>query len=346
VSIRVIGGQKRLMHPAFSHILGQSPALEFLTRALAADRLPHGLVFAGPTGVGRYTTALALAKIFLAERPNDPQSIDAVSPLIEARTHPDFHYVVKEQVRELEGKSANKAIEFSIHVVRQRILEPAAKKSVLGVGKVFVIEEAEALNTAAQNALLKTLEEPSGRTLIVLITDQPHALLSTVRSRAQMVRFSPLNKDEAMHVLAARGLTGQTASDAITLAAGSPGLALQWHADGVIQMAAQLKRLLDNPDARNGPADLAAFFKAASDDYAKKQLERDPAGSEDGFRRAGVNVFLRIASDRLREALARDDVDRDRLCDQIESIRRAEAYIDGNVNTALVLQQIGNELAR
>ena len=279
------------MHPAFSHILGQHSAIEFLSRALAADRLPHGLIFAGPVGSGRHTTAVALAKVFLADDANDPASLAKISPQIDARTHPDFHYVTKEQVRELEGKSANKAIQFSVDVVRERILVPASKKSALGIGKVFIVEEAEAMNAQAQNALLKTLEEPSGRTLIILLSDQPHALLSTIRSRAQTVRFSPLTEADALKVLATKSLEGNLAKEAIALAGGSPGLAIQWHEDGVVLAAGQLKRLLDAAGNPNAAADLAAFLKTASDAYAKRQLERDPVGSEDGFKRAGIGVF-------------------------------------------------------
>jgi DNA polymerase III subunit delta' len=339
-----ISGQE--MHPAFAQILGQDSATEFLSRALAADRLPHGLIFAGPVGTGRYTTAIALSKVFLAEKPDDPTSIATIAPLIDARTHPDFHYVTKEQVRELEGKGANKAIQFSVDVVRERILLPASKKSALGIGKVFVVEEAEAMNAQAQNALLKTLEEPSGRTLIILLSDQPHALLSTVRSRAQTIRFCPLALSDAMKVLAANGIDGNAAKEAIELADGSPGLAIQWHKDGVVLAANQLHRLLDTVATVNA-ADLAAFFKTASEAYAKRQLERDPVGSEDGFKRAGIGVYLRIAADYLRRRLARDESFTviDKTCDQIDAVRRAEAYIDGNVNVALVLQQIGAELA-
>ena len=64
----------------------------------------------------------------------------------------------------------------------------------MGRGKVFVVEQAELMKPAAQNALLKTLEEPAGRTLIILLTDQPDALLPTIRSRCQSVRFAPLDE--------------------------------------------------------------------------------------------------------------------------------------------------------
>lgn len=336
------------IHPAFSLITGQPAALEFLSRALEADRLPHGMIFAGPQGVGRYTTAIALARIFLADRPNDPESLDAAGKLIDARTHPDFHYITKELIREIEGKSANKAIALSVDVIRDHLVAPATKKSALGRGKVFIVEEAELMNSQAQNAMLKTLEEPSGRTLIILLSDQPQALLSTIRSRTQTVRFQPLSDADALKVVTAKGVDGSQAQRAITLAGGSPGLAIRWIEDGVAMGAIGLTRLLDNADPQRGSSDLSSFFKTASEEYAKKQMERDPLGSEDGFKRTGLTVYLRIASDHLRKKLQTADEygTLDKLCDQIDSIRKAEAFIDGNVNTSLVLQQIGAELAQ
>ena len=336
------------IHPAFSSIVGQTEALTFLSRALAAERLPHGLLFAGPSGVGKRTTAVALATIFLADRADDPASIDQTAALIAAGTHPDYHFVTRTLVREIDGKKASKAIDLGVHVIRDYVLEPAGRKPVMGVGKAFVISESETMNNSAQNALLKTLEEPSGRTLIVLLTDQPHALLSTIRSRTQMVRFCPLASDDALGVLASHQIEPTLARNAIALAGGSPGLALRWVQDDVAMRAAVWHRLLDTADAQRGPTEIATFLKAASDAYAEKQLERDPVGSEDGFKRDGLTVYFRLAADHLRARLTVDDPspgELDRTCDQIEALRRAESHVDANVNTALVLQQIGVDLA-
>ena len=334
-------------HPAFSSIVGQPEALTFLSRALAAERLPHGLLFAGPSGVGKRTTAVALATIFLADRPNDPASIDQTATLIAAGTHPDYHFVTRTLVREIDGKKASKAIDLGVPVIRDYVLEPAGRKPVMGVGKVFVISEAETMNISAQNALLKTLEEPSGRTLIVLLTDQPHALLPTIRSRTQMLRFAPLSPADALGVLASQQIEPTLAASAIALAGGSPGLALRWVRDDVAMRSIAWTRLLDNADPQRGPGEIATFLKAASDAYAEKQLERDPAGSEDGFKREGLVVYFRLASDHLRARLIVDASPDalDRTCDQIDALRKAEAYVDGNVNTALVLQQVGADLA-
>ena len=337
------------MHDAFHTIRGQSQATDFLSRAIAADRLPHGLIFAGPTGVGRQTTANALASIFLADQPDDAASRAATLRQIVADTHPDFHFVTRTLVRQIEGKSANKAIDLSVDVVREHVVAAAGKKSALGRGKVFLIDEAETMNAQAQNALLKTLEEPPGRTLIILLTDQPHALLSTIRSRAQMVRFCSLAESDGIEIVEAQGIDRLQAQQAIRLANGSPGLAIRWLQDNVLLGATTLRKHLDSgTDPQRLASDLAAFLKQASEDYAKKQLERDPVGSEDGFKRDGLNLYLRLAADHLRTRLptAASLEAVDLIATKIESIRRAEGYIDGNVNTALVLQQISGELGR
>ena len=192
----------------------------------------------------------------------------------------------------------------------------------MGVGKVFVISEAELMNSSAQNAMLKTLEEPGGRTLIVLLTDQPHALLSTIRSRAQLVRFAPLSPADAMRVLSSHAIEPTLAASAIALAGGSPGLALRWIADDVAMRSIAWHRLLDTADPQRGPGEIATFLKAASDAYAAKQLDRDPVGSEDGFRRDGLTVYFRLADDHLRTRLVADasPAELDRTCDQIERI--------------------------
>src|SRR3954447_18317132 len=178
----------------FDSIFGQDDAIDWLRRAYLADRLPHGLIFSGPVGVGKATTARALAKLFLCEQPRDDAPCGKCEScrVFDSGNHPDYHVVTKELIRYHDKTGKSKGIDLSINVVRPEIVEPAGRKAVMGRGKVFVIEQAELMNAQAQNALLKTLEEPAGRTVIVLLTDQPGALLPTIRSRCQVVRFAGL----------------------------------------------------------------------------------------------------------------------------------------------------------
>src|SRR5687768_9719511 len=151
---------------SFSDIFGQDAALDRLRRAYAADRLPHGLIFAGPVGVGKGTTAAALAALVLCEKPKGDAPCGACGACraFEAGAHPDYHVLTKELIRYHDKTGKSKGTTLSINVIRPELVEKASRKSVMGRGKVFVVEQAEFMEPPAQNAMLKTLEEPAGRT--------------------------------------------------------------------------------------------------------------------------------------------------------------------------------------
>src|SRR4051812_26017693 len=250
----------------FAPILGQPEAIDSLRRAYLADRLPHGLIFAGPVGVGKATTARALAHVFLCERPTDDQPCGACEScrVFAAGNHPDYHVIVKEHIRYHDRTGKSKGIDLSIHVLRPELIEPAGRKPVMGRGKVFVVEQAETMNPQAQNSLLKTLEEPAGRSLIVLLTDQPNALLPTIRSRRQTVRFAALDPDVVARGLAGGGIDKAMAARAAALAGGSLGTALKWIEDDVVGPAEQLLAQIDGLFAGRAPGDLPGWFKKAA----------------------------------------------------------------------------------
>ncbi|MEL7237614.1 MAG: DNA polymerase III subunit delta' [Planctomycetota bacterium] len=312
------------MPDPFDHIAGHATVLGRLRSALATSRLPHGLLFDGPDGVGKLAVAIALARAFL----NCQADRDFTQ-------HPDFHHVTRQLVRLHDRTGKSKALRLTVEVIRKEVVEPANRKSVEGVGKVFVVEEAETMNPAAQNALLKTLEEPAGRTLIVLVTSRADGLLPTIRSRCQRFQFGELSTDDTAHVLQQQGVTGQLADEAIALAGGRPGEAMRFIDDGIVQRASKLKELL-------GSDALASFLAESADEYAAKQLERDPLGSKDAFTRGGHALYLRLAADVLRTRLV--EMPSESLCTKIDAIARAERYLHGNVNVNLTLQHLQLEL--
>ncbi|HEX8915722.1 MAG TPA: DNA polymerase III subunit [Humisphaera sp.] len=341
---------------AFSHIFGQDAALDWLLRAYRADRLPHGLIFAGPAGVGKATTARALGKLFLCERPMPEPSpcghCDSCR-VLDAGNHPDFHVVTKELIRFHDKTGKSKGISLSIDVVRPELIEPAGRKPVMGRGKVFVVEQADLMTAQAQNALLKTLEEPAGRALIVLLTDQPDGLLQTIRSRCQMVRFAALDAGRSAAELAKRGVDADTAKRAAAYAGGSLGVALKWIEDGVVPNADALTGMIESLFGGRAPPDFPGWLKAAADAYAKKQIERDELGSEDQARREGIGLYLHLAGEacrgrleRLAAADAPDGEAMERACGVVDALRLAEEYLEANVNVALVFQQLAAALER
>ena len=220
------------MSISFEQILGQGSAIESISRAYRLDRLPHGIIFAGPVGVGKATAARALAALFLCEKPKGlapcgkcPSCIAFHTPSRElsgdaymTNNHPDYH-VIYRQLARIEREDV-KAKDLSAGVIRDFLVAKAANKSVLGVGKVFVIEEADLMNATAQNTLLKTLEEPAGRTLIILLTDMPDSLLATIRSRCQIIRFAALDEPTVRRELEKRGIASDLAAAAARYADG------------------------------------------------------------------------------------------------------------------------------
>jgi DNA polymerase III delta' subunit len=327
-----------------SDIFGQDEAIGWLRRAVEADRLPHGLIFAGPSGVGKATTARALGTAFLCENPKGADACGTCEScrVMEADNHPDFHEIAKEHIRYHDKTGKSKGITLSINVVRPELIEPASRKAVMGRGKVFVIEQADLMNDDAQNAMLKTLEEPAGRTLIVLLTDQPGALLPTIRSRCQVVRFAPLEESLVRRELERRKVDKQTATDAAAIAEGSLGLALKWIEDGVVERARDLTSQIDRLLRGQPPEDLPRWLDDAAKAYAEKQLERDELASKDQATREGLTLYLHIAATRFRKRLAEmaDGEELDRACTGIDALVRAEEYIHSNVNVGLTLQNL------
>lgn len=329
-------------------IFGQEAAVGMIRRAYAADRLPHGLIFAGPAGVGKATTARALGALFLCEKPGGDGACGRCESCVvmAAGNHPDYHVVYRQLIR-LE-KEGVKARDLAVDVVRHHLIEPAGLKPVMNRGKVFVVEEAELMNPQAQNALLKTLEEPYGRTLTVLLTDQPGALLPTIRSRCQVVRFAALPEVLVKRELERRGIDRALAADATRVAGGSLGVALQWIEDGVVAGAGELVARLDAASGGRGAGDMPVWFRKAAEAYAEKQLERDKLASKDQATREGLTLYLKLSAARFRQRLAEtDDPDAlERACSAIDAIVRAENYLDSNVNIALTFQQLASALSR
>jgi DNA polymerase-3 subunit delta' len=330
----------------FDEIFGQEQAIGVLRQMWAEERLPHGLIFAGPVGVGKATTADAMAALFLCEKPTKAGACGKCPSchLLVAGTHPDYHVLVKEMIRAYKPDS--KATGMGIDVVREELVRRAGSKTAMGQGKVFVIEQAELMTPDAQNASLKTLEEPSGRTLIVLLTDAELSLLPTIRSRCQVVRFAKLGDEIVSRELQKRQIGKQDATDAAGFADGSLGLALRWLAEGVVARGREVRQRIEGLLGGGGAADLAEWLRAATDEYAAKQLERDEQMSKLQASRDGTVIYLHFAGQILRRRLAEteDAAELERLCTGIDALAQAERYLDANVTVSLIFQQLAVKL--
>jgi DNA polymerase III subunit delta' len=169
----------------------QPAARAALTTALTAPG--HAYLLAGPPGSGKRAAARAFAAELLADRAPDPNDARRRA-LADPSPHPDLVWLAPQGTQHL------------VEEVRRRVITAASYRPFEGERRVFVIEAAEAMADESQNALLKTLEEPAGYVHLILVTSEPAALLETVRSRCQTVRFAPLADDAVDRRLQALGL--------------------------------------------------------------------------------------------------------------------------------------------
>jgi DNA polymerase III subunit delta' len=192
-----------------------------LCAARAADRLPHALLIVGPRGLGKRRLAWQLALALLC---TDPAAEGracgrcADCRLAAAGSHPDLLRVAPDP----ESKSGEIGIEAIRDLAERTALTPAR-----GVRKLILIDPADRLNTAAANALLKTLEEPAGTALLCLIAEQPGRLPATIRSRCQWLKVPIPPESESLAWLAPRlGLDTAHSLARLRLAYGAPLRAL------------------------------------------------------------------------------------------------------------------------
>lgn len=210
-----------------SDIFCQTKAVDTLTRAYACGRIPHAYIFEGIDGIGKYTTAAAWAKLLLCKSPakNDPCGKCPSCLALDADSHPDFHHVYKELIKfnSDSNKRKRQAIDLPVDVIRDFLVDKVQLKPSLSESKIFVVSEAEKLNTESQNLLLKTLEEPPNKSFIILLCTKLDNLLPTTKSRCQIVNFGPLDEEKIIEYLAEKNVNKQEAKFWARLTGGSLG---------------------------------------------------------------------------------------------------------------------------
>ena len=206
---------------------------ERLQRSRQHNRLPHALLLAGVEGLGKLAFARRLARSMLCEQPDEHG--DACGHcrqclLLQAENHPDLRVVTPDE---------------DSSVIRIDAIRDLVSGNTLSVGenshRVFIIEPAHAMGQGAANALLKTLEEPIPGTLMLLVTSSPDRLPVTIRSRCQLLRFSPPEENLALAWLQESGLSPGDAREALKLSAGAPLLSRELVADGTLRQHQALR---------------------------------------------------------------------------------------------------------
>ncbi len=258
------------MADSFDGIFGQPKVREFLRSCVLGNRISHAYLFTGPAGSNKTEAAFALAKELLCAEASDEEAKQDILRRIERMSHPD--------VRLLSPEGAQGYVVDQIRdLVADAQLAPLAAKR-----KIYIIERADSLGASAANAFLKTLEEPPGDVIMILLARTRESVLPTIVSRCQVVPFRHIPASEAAGILAQNtGCTLPEATIAIQAVGGSIKKAAQFlrsNERGVFRSKtmsalASLARA-DDLDILEYASDLVLASKAPLDEVRREQ-ERD-----------------------------------------------------------------------
>jgi DNA polymerase III subunit delta' len=224
----------------FRDITGHQHLLRLISRAALRGTLPPSLIFCGPAGVGKHVAAVALAQLLNCQHRVDAaaETTDACGECaacrrIARRVHADVLFVEPGETGSIKIDQIRDAIERS------------AYRPFEGRRRVVIVNDAHDVVGEAQNALLKTLEEPPPASTFVLVTSRPDTLLPTVRSRCQQLRFGRLAPGEVVRVLiSGHGYAEKDAHAAASLSDGSVGRALEEGSDAFVEAREAALQLL------------------------------------------------------------------------------------------------------
>jgi DNA polymerase-3 subunit delta' len=302
---------------SLKEILCQEKAISILQKAFVAGKSAHAWIFAGPEGVGKFKTACEWGEMLLCkDRIVENGFADSCGScescrLFEPGSHPDFYHVYKELLEfTREGKGRTTPVDLPVDVVREFLIDKVSTRPTLSERKVFVVSEAEKLNTASQNALLKVLEEPPEYCTIVLLCTRLEGLLSTTRSRCQIIHFGPVAEARIIEKLKEIGIREKQAQYWARLSQGRLGQACQW---ARLELAGAdfyetKKRLLSSLSAFKyaGALDLAEWCLGEAKRIAVIWTDLDKGTSRTDINRRALRTIVQVVISAFYDAMKLD----------------------------------------
>ena len=172
----------------FENIIGHEQNIEHLENAIENGQVSHAYIFNGEDGIGKVTTAKAFVKALLCESKNSCGTCQSCIQ-IDSGNHPDVIYVTHEKAG------------ITVDDIRDQVNQSVFVKPYSSDYKVYIIDEADKMNAAAQNALLKTIEEPPAYAVIILLSNNKESFLETIVSRCVVLNFGPLKESQVREYL-------------------------------------------------------------------------------------------------------------------------------------------------
>lgn len=308
----------------FRTIVGHSRLLSLLSRVIARDSMPPAVLLAGPPGVGKRLTAIAIAQAINCLQPQSAKGFerDACGECASCRRiargiHPDVIVVEPGDMGTIKIEQLRDVIDRS----QYRPFE--------GRRRVVIIDEADAAGDDAQSALLKTLEEPPSASVFILVSSMPDALLPTVLSRCPRLRFSPLTPTEVARALVQdHGYSEPEARIAAAESDGSIGRALESRSDDLTEARDAAQRILEETARNTDPVRRINLARALADGKGSPAEERNRLA----VRLRSLGSLLRdvgiIATRADRAMLANTDLEKllEKLASSFDAQRSMRAY--------------------
>ncbi|MBS1794791.1 MAG: DNA polymerase III subunit delta' [Acidobacteria bacterium] len=342
----------------FDTLIGNNHIKDILRRMIARERVPRSLLFAGIDGVGKKSFALELARSFVC---HNPQNLEACDRCAACRRASNFNFPKP------DDRDAHKQVVFSefpdiglvipynknILVDAIRDLEKEANyRPYEAKARIFIIDDADRMNDAASNALLKTLEEPSPTTHLFLVSSRPDSLLQTIRSRCQTIRFAPIPTEAIeRHLFESRKVAPADAELVARLAGGSIGHATDFDLEKFRPRRETMLRALESVAGRPDHLALLKIGEEINDAKNKDDFEiflvilqmlihdlwalRHGAGEK-----ALVNIDLRPPLERLAAA-----ADTKKLAGWISEIETLRETLAVNVNRKIATDALFVKMA-
>jgi hypothetical protein len=332
----------------WERLVGQTRAVDMLRHAI--ERPVHAYLLVGPPGSGVDDAARYLA-LGLVGAVDDARA----EQLIFRRMHPD--------VVEVEPEGT-----FFLARQADDVIDEAMRSPVEGERKVVILRDIDRMNETSANRLLKTFEEPPGRTVFVLTTAVPDEVLPTIRSRCQRVAFAPLSEDDmqrwAKDALAVKALGGEEGGPGaawsalskddrewlFSFAAGAPGMALLALETGLVEWRRTLAPMLAELDKGRFPIDLGPAMSKLADEWAAAWVDRpgNENASKDAANKAAARQLFRLLADHYRTRLRAGAADVEKAARPLRAIDlivEAERQADSNVAQQFVFENLAAQLA-